>query len=415
MRQRGQTRCPPFNRLPAAAGICFAVGVLKASAMHIVYVTETYPPEVNGAALTAARAVGYLRACGHEVELVRPRRPGEKASAASHREWLTAACPIPMYPTLRFGWASAASMRERWRRRVPDLVHVAAPGPLGAAALRAAKAEGIACTADFRTNFHAYCHHYGLGWAYRWVIGYLRRVHANADVTFVPTRSARDQLRSYGFGNLDVVGRGVDAHRFSPAWRSDGVRAAWGAGAKDPVFLYVGRVAAEKNVKLALATFVQLRTRYPRARMVVVGDGPERAELQKKFPDVVFAGTQRGDNLARIYASADVFLFPSLTETFGNVTLEAMASGLLVVAYNLAAAAEHVQDGVNGCLARAPSPVGFAVAALRALAHAQPDSSLRRRARVAALAIDWSSVLSAFERRLADVAAARMVPHGALA
>jgi glycosyltransferase involved in cell wall biosynthesis len=382
--------------------------------MRIVYVTETYPPEVNGAALTAARAVGYLRACGHDVEIVRPRQPTD-GDRPSPRQWLTAGWPIPMYPSLRFGWASASAFRARWAEAPPDLVHVATPGPLGASALRAANRAGIATSADFRTNFHDYCRHYGLPWAEPLVLGHLRRVHARADVTFVPTRGLRDRLLRRGFINLDVVGRGVDAHRFSPVWRDDALRASWGAQASDPVFLYVGRIASEKNVRLALATFNEVRKRWPRARMVVVGDGPQRPALQQEFSDVHFAGIQRGDALARCYASGDVFLFPSRTETFGNVTLEAMASGLLVVAYDVAAAREHVLDGVNGCLARTSSATAFAVAAMRALPHAAPDSAMRRRARVSVLTTDWRGVLGAFERRLRDVAAARVVGHAALA
>lgn len=388
--------------------------------MRIVFVTETYPPEINGAAITAARAVNYLRACGHEVQVVRPRQTGEKApepesQAGNERQWLTAGCPIPMYPGFRFGWASAAAFRARWRPAPPDLVHVATPGPLALAALRAAQQEGIATSADFRTNFHHYCGHYGMPWAEPLVLAYLRRLHARADVTFVPTRSASQQLAAQGFKSLEVVGRGVDAHRFSPVWRDPVLRAAWGARSIDPVFLYVGRLASEKNVHLALATYREVKKRTAGARMVVVGDGPQREALQAEFPQVQFVGTRRGDDLARHYASADVFLFPSQTDTFGNVTLEAMASGLAVVAFNVAAAAEHLRDGLTGCLARDPSPLNFAVAALRALPHAAPYSPLRRRARLAALTTDWTRVLSSFERRLCDVASARVVMHAALA
>jgi glycosyltransferase involved in cell wall biosynthesis len=149
---------------------------------------------------------------------------------------------------------------------------------------------------------------------------------------------------------------------------------------------------------------------------VVVGDGPQRARLQAAHPGVRFAGTLRGDELARHYASADLFLFPSQTETFGNVTLEALASGLAVVAFPLAAAQDHLRDGHNGLLARDLSAPAFTVAALRALAHGSPDSALRQQARTTALALDWTSVLGRFERRLCDVATTRLLSsHAALA
>ncbi|RZA16054.1 MAG: glycosyltransferase family 1 protein, partial [Lysobacteraceae bacterium] len=138
--------------------------------MRIAYVTETFPPEINGVALTAERTVRYLRASGHHVQLIRPRH-GQEAARRDAEEWRSAGAPIPMYPELRFGWATPGALRDAWRRGLPDLVHVATPGPLGWAALRAAREDGIPTSADFRTNFHAYCGHYGLGWLEPVVLG----------------------------------------------------------------------------------------------------------------------------------------------------------------------------------------------------------------------------------------------------
>jgi glycosyltransferase involved in cell wall biosynthesis len=178
--------------------------------------------------------------------------------------------------------------------------------------------------------------------------------------------------------------------------------------------LSVGRLAAEKNLDLAITAFRELQLRLPAARMVIVGDGPERARLQAAHSDLVFTGMLQGTALAAHYASADLFLFPSLTDTFGNVTLEAMASGLAIVAYDVAAARQHLVDGHSACLARPQAPHRFGIAALRALEMAQPDSPLRRRARQAALALDWGTVLRGFERQLVLAAAGRR-GHAALA
>lgn len=382
--------------------------------MRIVYVTETWPPEVNGVAFTAARAVQHLRAAGHEVQVVRPRQRAEP-ERDDDEEWRTAGCPIPMYPALRFGWASAASFRQRWREHAPDLVHVATPGPLALGALRAAAMDGVPATADFRTNFHAYSRYYGCGWAEPLVFSWLRHLHRGARCTFAPTDALAAELRDKQFGEVAVVGRGVDAQRFHPIHRDRELRRAWGAGDDDPVFLHVGRLASEKNVQLACAAFECVRSRHPRARMVVVGDGPQRAMLAARHPHVHFTGEQHGHALARHYASADVFLFPSLSDTFGNVVLEAMASGLVVVAFDTAAARQHLFDGYSGCLASPSSPTQFAIAALRALPVACEGSRVRERARRTAQALDWAAVLRGFERELMHAAVAGRSRHAALA
>lgn len=367
--------------------------------VHIVYVTETFPPEVNGVALTAARALNHLRSAGHSVQLLRPRQRGEPPRCDA-QEWRTAGGPIPMYPELRYGFATAGTLRQAWQRHPPDLVHVATPGPLAWAALRAARGEGIVCSADYRTHFPAYSHHYRLGWLAPAVRAGLRRMHALADLNFVPTPALAGELATQGFVRLKVLGRGVDARHFAPARRDPALRLAWGAGSSHPVLLYVGRLAPEKNVGLALRCYEQLRRTRPSLRMVVVGDGPQRAALERSHPQARFVGVQRGEALARHYASADVFAFPSLTDTFGNVTLEALASGLAVAAYDTAAAAHHVHDGHSGCLAAPGDETAFFAATERALAQSGLHSPLRLAAREAALAADWDPVLRELEQAL---------------
>lgn len=389
--------------------------------MRIAYVSETFPPEINGVALTAERTVQGLRAAGHALQLIRPRQPGE-AARRDAEEWRCAGGPIPMYPELRYGWATPGALRALWQsgEAMPELVHVATPGPVGWAALRAARSLGLPTSSDFRTNFHAYCGHYGLGWLEPVALGYLRRLHAMADATFVPTPELHDQLRSHGFERLQVIGRGVDAVRFSPARRDPGLRDDWRAGPEHRVMLYVGRLAPEKNVSLALQTYERLSARRPSLRMVVVGDGPMREKLERAHPRARFVGMKTGLELARHYASADVFLFPSLTDTFGNVTLEALASGLAVAAFDTGAAGEHVQEGVSGCLT---SPQGgleaadaFLGAAMRALEASAPDAALRRQARQVALRADWAGVQRRFEHQLLQLAhAPRPAVHAALA
>ena len=387
--------------------------------MRIAYVTETYPPEINGVALTAARNVAHLRSAGHDVQLVRPRQPQELPRSDEH-EWLTTGQRLPMYPQLRVGWASTGSLLHAWRRAPPQLVHVATPGPLGLNALRAAQQAGIACSADFRTNFHTFAPHYGFGWAEPLVLRYLRGLHARADINFVPTQALADHLGQLGFERLVVVGRGVDAQQFSPRRRDASLREAWQVGANDTVLLYVGRLAREKGVDRVFDVFERWQQRLlPRLRLVVVGDGPMRASLQQAHPNAIFMGLQRGDALARIYASADLFLFPSRSDTFGNVVLEAAASGLVIAAYDEAAAHQHLRDRISACLAHGSGDVDFDEAAARALWICRaPYHPMRMMARQAALSADWPRVLRRFElhlRAAAESSSSLVLSHATLA
>jgi len=375
--------------------------------VRIAFVTETYPPELNGVSLTVQRTVEHLRQRGHEVDLIRPRQAGE-APLDARNELRTLGCPIPMYPELRVGLCASATLRHRFERRMPALVHVATEGPLGWSALRAAHALGLPVTSDFRTNFHEYSRYYGLGWFSPMVQDYLRRFHNQCQRSFVPTEATLHTLSDAGFERLEVVGRGVDTVQFTPDKRSAALRASWGAG-DGPVLLYVGRLAAEKNVTLALCAFEAVRLRMPAATMIVVGDGPMRRKLQQEFPAAQFVGVQRGEALAQHYASADLFLFPSVSETFGNVTLEALASGLPVVAFDTAAAACHVDDCDNGLLAPVGDESAF-IAAVCSLAWQHRHlAAVRVHARRAALNANWSDVLARFEAHLAEAAAS----HGA--
>lgn len=371
--------------------------------MNIAYLTETWPPEVNGVSLTVARTVRHLRERGHRVTLLRPRQRGEPARD-DETEWRTPGGPIPMYAELRFGLAPPASVRRRIASC--DLLHLATPGPLAWAALQAAHSLGIATSSDFRTNFHQYSRHYGLGALASIVLAALRRLHNATDRTFVPTMALRSELEQEGFDRLAVVGRGVDTGRFDPGRRSADRRAAWGAADGDTVLLHVGRLAPEKNVALALRAFEAARADRPGLRMVVVGDGPSRASLEAAHPDVAFVGMQVGEALADCYASADLFVFPSLSETFGNVTLEALASGLPVVAYARGAAAEHVRDDA-GLLATPGDELGFMAAVAALAADRQRREAMRAAAATAARRARWEDVLARFEYQLQDVVQAR--------
>lgn len=371
--------------------------------MRLALVTETYPPEVNGVAMTLSRLVGGLRARGHEVEIVRPRQSQEKGAARAD-EIVVPGVAIPFYSSLRIGLPVVWRFEERWRESRPDIVHVATEGPLGLAALTAAGRLRIPVTSSFHTNFHAYGGHYGVAALRDATLAYLRWFHNRTRLTLAPTRQMVGELAAERFRGLGVMARGVDAALFDPARRDSALRESWGAGPDDPVALYVGRIAAEKNLGLAVEAFLRLREREPRLRFVLVGDGPAREPLRREHPEFHYAGMRRGAELAAHYASGDLFLFPSVTETFGNVVTEAMASGLTTVAYDYAATREHVRDGVNGFAARFGDAAAFHAAASRALDDRSRWPEIRAEARRTALGITWESVVGRFEADLRTAA-----------
>jgi glycosyltransferase involved in cell wall biosynthesis len=375
--------------------------------LYIAMVSETYPPEVNGVARTVGLMVEGLRARGHSVQLVRPRQNGHDVAAAEadFEELLRPGIPIPRYTQLRFGAPAKGALTRAWSARRPDLVHIATEGPLGWSALAAAKKLGLPVATDFHTNFHAYSRHYGFGWLARPVTAYLRRFHNRADCTLVPTAELAEELARDGFRGLRVVGRGVNPAVFSPARRSRELRAAWGAGDDTPVALCVSRFAPEKNFDMVIRAYGAMRRVRPDCKLVLVGDGPLTEELRKRNVGYVIAGRKVNGELSQHYASADVFLFPSTTETFGNVTLEAMASGLGIVAYRYAAAREHLEHERSALLAPLEDEPAFLAAAERLAHEPRLARELGAAARAAAESLTWERITDDFERELLHVAA----------
>jgi glycosyltransferase involved in cell wall biosynthesis len=332
--------------------------------MRYAIVSETYPPEVNGVALTVQGLEQGLRERGHEVSLLRPRQVGESASVDANQMLLRGA-PLPHYPGLRFGLPATRRLLSAWRAAPPDAIYVATEGPLGWSALRAARKLGIPAATGFHTRFDAYMRDYGAAFLEQTALRWMRRFHNRADATLVPTRELQAFLEARGFDNLVRLPRAVDTVLFDPQRRDPALRAAWGIETDTPAVIHVGRIAAEKNLDLAVRAFRALQLVRPGARLVGVGDAPERPRLAREHPDFVFCGVQRGEALARHFASADLFVFPSRSETFGNVTLEALASGVPTVAFDYGAAREHLRDGVHGAAIADGDDAGFIAACVR--------------------------------------------------
>jgi glycosyltransferase involved in cell wall biosynthesis len=372
--------------------------------MRYTIVTETYPPEINGVALTVQGLERGLRSRGHQVDVVRPRQPGERAGAA--HEHLVRSVPLPRYPGLRVGLPAARSLRAQWRTTPPDAIYVATEGPLGWSAVNAARRLGVPVATGFHTRFDEYMRDYGLPFLTDTALGWMRRFHNRADATLVPTRELAGFLRANGFDDIVRLSRAVDTRAFDPNFRDGGLRSQWGLGDDGLAVIHVGRIAAEKNLELAIRAYRRIQQDRSDARFVWIGDGPERARLQHHHPDFIFCGMQRGESLSRHVASGDMFVFPSRSETFGNVTLEALASGVPTVAFDYGAAREYLRDGRDGAAVRDGDDDGFVAAATRigldntirrAMAHACRETvSALRPEQVAA---DFDAVLEGLAAR----------------
>ena len=371
---------------------------------RVAVVTETYPPEVNGVARSIACVVQGLQARDHAVQLLRPRQApagGPAQAQAPVDEVLMRGLPVPRYPHLRMGVVSKRTLVNLWASKRPDVVHIATEGPMGWSALQAARQLKLPVVSEFRTNFHAYAQHYGFGWLRRPLLAYLRNFHNRCHSTMVPNAALAGELMAQGFRHVSVIARGVDTQLFRPSRRSEALRESWGAAPGDPVLIHVGRLAAEKNLQLLVDLWPAIRQRHPRARLVLVGDGPARGELEQQLPaaaNVVFAGMRHGEDLVACYASGDLFVFPSVTETYGNVTPEALASGLPVMAYHYAAAALLVRDGVNGGLAPFNEASAFHARTLALLDDVPRLRSMSMAARETAESLDWDGIVQGIEQ-----------------
>ncbi|UDI93818.1 MULTISPECIES: glycosyltransferase family 4 protein [Pseudomonas] len=372
------------------------------TALHITLISETFPPEINGVANTLGRLCDGLRARGHRVELVRPRQADDPQRSEDDALLLCRGWPLPGYPGLQWGQSSMHKLLRRWTRHRPDVLYIATEGPLGLSALRAARRLGIAVVSGFHTNFQQYTHQYGLGLLTRLLTHYLRWFHNRSAMTLVPSVSQRLELERRHFERLALLSRGVDSQLFHPAKRLNALREQWGLGERDIAVIHVGRLAPEKNLGLLKRSFEKLAGTYPQRnlKLIVVGDGPQRMALENELPEAIFCGSQRGEALAAHYASGDVFLFPSLTETFGNVVLEALASGLGVVSYDQAAAAQHIRHGYNGVLAMPGDEEAFCEAAAWLLEEDERLRCVRLNARQHASRQGWAAIVEQFENHL---------------
>ncbi len=362
--------------------------------MRFDIVTDTFPPDVNGVAMTLSRLRAGLQERGHLVHVIRTGEicPNNGETQASSLGW-------PGYKEVRLGLPENFKLWDRWKRKRPDAIYIAIESMLGASAMETAKVMGIPVVTGFHTNFQEYVEQYYFKGLNAMATNYLKNFHNKADITLAPSQEVVDMLLDLGIKHARLMDRGVDTELYHPQKRSDELRAQWGVGKDDKVLITVGRVATEKNLTLAIRAYRAILKQSPNTKLVLVGDGPIREELEADNPDVIFAGMLVGEDLAVHYASSDILLFPSETETFGNVTLEGLANGLICVAYNYAATERFIVNGENGFSATKGDEEEFISKALEA-ARQSDNTAIKEKARKTAEAKGWGKVIDVFEGSL---------------
>ena len=368
--------------------------VPDARPLRIALFTGNYVHIEDGVSRTLGRLVGYLVDQGHEVTVLGPtiddppmQQPGRFVAVPS--------VAAPGRPEYRVSTGFPSETRRQLERWAPDLVHIATPDVLGHKALTWARGQNLPVVSTYHTHFASYLDYYRLGLAESALWAVLRRFYNRCDEVYPPTPTMADALREHGVtAPIRVWPRGIELDRFDPSLRSERWREAHGFGPDDVVVTFLSRLVKEKGTDVYAETIRRLQAIGLPVKALVVGDGPERAALESDLPNATFAGHLRGDAISTAYASSDVFLFPSETETFGNVTLEAMASGLAVVCADAAGSRSLVDDGETGLLCPPRDLDAFELATTSLVLSPDRRAGLGTRARDAASAYDWRSVLS---------------------
>lgn len=359
--------------------------------MKVVYFTESLLPHVDGVSRTLAQLFGFLEREGVDFRVYSPFVPGPEVPW-SGRVRAVPFIRFPLYPDYRVSSPFGGAVLREVQAWKPDLVHLVSPTPMATKAAKWARRNGVPAVSSFHTHFVSYFRYYGAPWAEGFGWRMLKRFYDRCERVYVPTHAIIRELAEHGIANTELWSRGIDLARFSPAHRSPELRARAGADDATPLLLMVSRLVKEKDMADLVEMDRILRQRGNTHRLVLVGDGPMRGELQAALPHAHFAGHQGGEELARWYASGDVFVFPSTTETFGNVVLEAQASGLPAVVVDRGGPPDLVQPGVTGFIARPNDPVDLASRCEALLRDPALAARMGRQAREAARERDWAAI-----------------------
>ena len=359
--------------------------------MRVAYFTESLYPLVDGVSRTLARLFDTLTDRAVDFRVFSPFVPDGSV------RWRERVHPVryirfPPYPDYRVSVPGGAGVKAELERFSPELIHVVSPTPMAVWAQRWGRRNGVPVVSSFHTHFVSYFRYYGVGSLERGGWTMLRWFYRRCERVYAPTWSIVRELEGEGIRNVELWSRGIDASAFSPEHRDPALRAKVGASDGLPLLLLVSRLVKEKDLADLVGVDRILRERGTPFRLALVGDGPMRGELESDLPHAFFPGHQAGEALARWYASADVFVFPSTTETLGNVVLEALASGVPAVVVDRGGPQDLVEDGVTGFVARANDVVDIADRVETLLRDAALRARMGEAARAAAAERDWSAI-----------------------
>ncbi|MFY4774484.1 glycosyltransferase family 4 protein [Metabacillus sp. RGM 3146] len=370
--------------------------------MKIALFTDTYAPDVNGVARTLKRFTDYLDTKGHEYKVFAPESTQESLfSSHIHR---FASFPFFLYPECRVAWPNMLQVKAELQKFQPDLIHIATPFNIGFCGLHYAKKLNIPVVGSYHTDFDQYLDYYDLQFFSKFLWKYMHWFHRPFQKIFVPSMETKDQLRKQGFRNLHIWGRGVDCSLFKPDFEDLDLHHEYGIKEKY-ILTYVGRLAPEKDIETLMKISHQLpASMKDKVHWVIVGDGPSKTEMEKQAPDnMTFAGYLSGKNLARLYAGSDLFVFPSPTETFGNVVLEALACGTPVVGANSGGVKNIVQEGRTGSLCEPRNAEDFIQTIGRLLGNEGLRKEMKYHARKYALSQTWDQIFDGLLKEYEDV------------
>lgn len=372
--------------------------------MKIALYAGTYVKDKDGAVRSIYQLVSSMRKSGHEVAIWSPDiSPQEDPALQVHK---VPCVPIPLYPDYKLGFYMSRTENEL-DLFAPDIVHISTPDIVGRKFLQYARRKGIPTGSAYHTDFPSYLSYYKLGFAERSVWNYLIRFYNACDVVLAPNMSVREKLSAKGIRNIELWSRGIDKDLFDPSRRSEKLRQSWGADGKT-VFVYAGRFVLYKDIEVVMELYRRFMDEGygDRVKFVMIGSGPEEEQMRNRMPEAIFTGYLTGAALPEAYASGDVFLFPSTTEAFCNVVLEALATGLPAVVSDIGGCMELVKRSGAGCVAKAGDIDDFYAACLRLMQDGDGYLSMRTQGLEFAENKSWAAVNGALIERYQQMVSA---------